>query len=268
MNIQEYISSGTLELYVMQALSPEEMQEVANIAAQHSEVANEVLKIEEAIGTFVMAQEKAPRAELKAQIMRKLESEIVSEPTVQKEAIVKTMAQPANNTFKYLAAASITVLLVSNVFFASKWKNAESELNSLISQKEELAQTNNLINNKFNKTFADLQVATSHSFKVVQMKGLPIAPEATADVYWNQQTKETFVDVKNMPVPAQGKQYQLWALVDGKPIDVGVFDVNGNIIGMQKVKDTAEAQVFAVTLEPTGGSISPTMDQLYVMAKI
>ena len=68
-----------------------------------------------------------------------------------------------------------------------------------------------------------------------------------------------------MPSPGDGKQFQLWALVGGKPVDAGVF-VTGQE-GIQRVKDVMNADIWAVTLEPKGGSLSPTMDQMYLISK-
>jgi anti-sigma-K factor RskA len=34
------------------------------------------------------------------------------------------------------------------------------------------------------------------------------------------------------------------------------------------MKDIGQAQAFAITLEPAGGSASPTLNQMYVMGNI
>ena len=78
------------------------------------------------------------------------------------------------------------------------------------------------------------------------------------------------IDMQSMAMPLNDAdhQYQLWALVNGKPVDLGVFDVNGALTGMQVMKNIGAAQTFAVTLEPKGGSVNPTMSQLMVMGNI
>jgi hypothetical protein len=59
------------------------------------------------------------------------------------------------------------------------------------------------------------------------------------------------------------KQYQLWAIVSGKPVSLGVLDSSNT---MQEGLPVSNPQAFAITLEPSGGSINPTMDQMYAMA--
>lgn len=62
------------------------------------------------------------------------------------------------------------------------------------------------------------------------------------------------------PLPS-GKVYQLWIIVDGKPVSVGVFmpDATGNVYA---VMDTPPISVMptrvAVTLEPAGGLPQPS----------
>ena len=66
---------------------------------------------------------------------------------------------------------------------------------------------------------------------------------------------------------ARENQYQLWAIIDGKPVDAGVFD--GNFSGLHKMKEIAKGAVlFAVTVEPRGGKAAPTMDTMQVKGEV
>lgn len=79
------------------------------------------------------------------------------------------------------------------------------------------------------------------------------------------------VDNSKMGLPKndQAHQYQLWALVNGKPVDLGVFDVKADTTHiLLKMKEIGSAQAFAVTLEKRGGVASPTMDQMIVMGGV
>jgi anti-sigma-K factor RskA len=60
----------------------------------------------------------------------------------------------------------------------------------------------------------------------------------------------------------------LWALVDGKPVDLGVFDADDTLIGLKAMKSIGVLQTFAVTLEPRGGSVAPTLEKLMVLGNI
>ncbi|MEJ7913954.1 MAG: anti-sigma factor, partial [Chitinophagaceae bacterium] len=88
-----------------------------------------------------------------------------------------------------------------------------------------------------------------------------------ATVYWDRRTNEVYLLVNKLPEPSSDKQYQLWALVDGKPVDAGVFDAR-TATALVKMKNITNAQGFAVTLENKGGSIAPTMEQMYVLGNV
>jgi anti-sigma-K factor RskA len=65
-------------------------------------------------------------------------------------------------------------------------------------------------------------------------------------------------------------QYQLWAIVDGKPFDAGLLietKTADNKYNIQKMKSFGKAEAFAITLEKKGGSATPSMDKMYVISK-
>ena len=76
--------------------------------------------------------------------------------------------------------------------------------------------------------------------------------------------------VNNLPAPTSGKQYQLWAILNGQPVDLGVIP---NDIFVQKkallltMKNTIGAQAFAITLEKMGGNPTPE-GQMYTLGNL
>ncbi|MGB3617133.1 MAG: anti-sigma factor, partial [Catalinimonas sp.] len=77
-----------------------------------------------------------------------------------------------------------------------------------------------------------------------------------------------YLQVVDLPVPPAGKQYQLWGIAGGQPVSMGVFNLPTGGAELQAVAAVPNAQAYAVTLEPTGGSPTPTLDQMYVMGEI
>ena len=53
---------------------------------------------------------------------------------------------------------------------------------------------------------------------------------------------------------------------DGKPVDMGVFDFD--VKGLLKMKSVANAATFAVTIEPKGGSVNPTLEAMQVAGNV
>ena len=71
-----------------------------------------------------------------------------------------------------------------------------------------------------------------------------------------------------MPAAPTGKQYQLWAIVDGSPVDAGMITTDKGSYSIQKMKSFGKADAFAITLEKTGGSPTPTMSEMVVISEL
>ena len=90
---------------------------------------------------------------------------------------------------------------------------------------------------------------------VISMVGTQKNP-SSANIYWDTTSSNVFLVVKNMPKLPTEKQYQLWAFIDGKPLNLGLFDGdNKNVI--LKMKNTQKADAFAITIENRGNGDIP-----------
>ena len=76
MNVKEYISSGIIELYAMNALSPLQMKEVEQMATAHSEVAEEIFQVQESLNTYAASHARDPRPLLRTEIMEAIANTI------------------------------------------------------------------------------------------------------------------------------------------------------------------------------------------------
>jgi len=273
LNIEEYISSGILEEYVLGNLSEEESEQVSKTIAAYPELLKEVEAIEQALYNYAQSHSINPPQGLKEKLLTKVDEEEGGKQ-IQLPVRKKSVAY-------YLAAASIVVAIFSSsfsIYFWNKWKNAEQQILAMEQENATMAQNLNLVNEKLQievKTKeqyigslkTDLSIALDTSTNFIELKGLPLSPTASAMVLWNSNSHDVFIDVKNLPTPPADKQYQLWALHNGQPVDAGVFDV-ADSINLQKVKNIEAAQAFAVTLEKKGGVPSPTMDAMYLLGKL
>jgi len=267
-DVNKYISSGIIESYVLGIASPEEAREVESVASQHPEIRKEIETTREALVKYAAAHRVTPPAHLKNRILNEIDK-LESGNVKRDGAKVIGMDIPQRGGMsQWLAAASVALLLLSgalNVFQHNKLKNAEQKIAALESEKSVLADEFNTLKANYTVKENELAIIGNPNNKMVVMKGVEKHPDALASVYWNAQTKETFIFVNNLPEPPADKQYQLWAIVDGKPVDMGVFDVSDSL---QKMKAIESAQAFAVTLEQKGGSPAPTLEQMYVLGNV
>lgn len=268
MNIEEYISSGILEAYVMDQLSQAERTEVEQVAAKHPEIREELDKIELSMETLAFATAVKPPSGAKEKLM----AQIGDAPTAKKEAPVITMqADRSVGMLKFAAAASIVVALGASVMaftYWKKWQSTEGRLSDLIAQNAQFAENYNQVNQQLDDIQDAVAIMNSSAYKRVTMNGTDNSPGALATVYWNESTADVYLSIQNLKELSQDQQYQLWAIIDGKPVDAGVFDPGSSNFLVQMKNIGPDAAAFAVTIEPRGGSENPSLETMQVVGNV
>lgn len=251
MNLKEYIASGIIESYVMGLASESESVEFEQMCAQYPELVAERRKFEESLESYAAEQAMRPPKEVKAKILKAI---ITMENSKSPRSV---------GMLRFVTAAAVILLIGMVVLYYQVSRQNEDLSNTNSRLKEKLDTTQNLL-----KEIVDEQktVVQNPNTTVVNMIGTKIAPKSAANVYWDSANSSVYLVVKNMPQLASDKQYQLWALIDNKQVDLGVFDAaDKNLI--LKMKDTKKAQAFAITIEKKGGSPTPHLDSLESVGK-
>jgi hypothetical protein len=219
-----------------------------------------------------LANAVPPPAGLKQKIWADLKLDMAaapggSTPPVDSTSIPLAPVRSMNFT-RFLAAASVISLVGStilNFLFYNKYKDSVAKLDELIASNEQLVKNGNALQTKLQHYETSLDLIKDTNMAIIAMKGQPVAPQSLTTVYWNKQTKDVFLLVNALPKAAAGKQYQLWAIVDGVPVDAGMLNTEG-ADGLVKMSNIPKAQAFAITLENAGGAKTPTMP-IYVVGK-
>lgn len=265
MDIKEYISSGIIEAYVLNLASEEEVSVLMCISKHNSEVQQAILEAQETLEDFANVQAMSPPAELKSIIWNKI-SDQANHPIVSAEKTEELIPQSALpspvrkfSTSNWSIAASILLALSigANIYFHNKTTVNQNLLEQSVSKQESTQKALLSLEEKW----AMLQ---DPAIKTITLAGVEQHPKLKAHVFWNTNTTDVYLSLENLPPAPEGMQYQLWAIVDGKPVDAGVFplDHTDRITSMNQIP---KAQAFAITLETKGGNPTPNLSQLYVM---
>lgn len=258
MNIEEYIASGILELYALGQLSESEKAEVEQMCEAHEEIRAELALIESTMGELANHLAMSPPPELKD----KIRTELNLKGTVAKEASMQVQRHSSSN---FAIAASVSIAVLASVmafYFYNQWQSAEDQLAVMIVQNQEVADNYQFVNQRLQSLETDVEILGNPNFDRVAMNGTENSPESLATVYWNSNTQDVYLKIQNLKDLSQEQQYQLWAIVDGAPVDMGVFD---NAPDLLKMKSVAFAAAFAVTIEPRGGSKDPSLETMQVV---
>ena len=272
-DVKAYIESGILELFVLGDVTPEERAQVAAMAQKHPAIKAELEQIERSLQLYAEENAVEPPENLRNRVLNSLVVNLGDDSTFSSaksvaDAEVKVIPisrARSNNFFKYAFAACLALLLVSIVSLISVYYKLQQSNNlvaSLQSQNQRFANETKLMG-------TELTVYRDPSFKTLKLQGTKKSPSSALTVAWRPANKKVMIDMSdaNMPANDNDHQYQLWALVAGKPVDLGVFDADTTSKGMKEMKSTASADAFAVTLERRGGSPTPTMDEMMVIGK-
>lgn len=271
-DIKAYIESGILELYVLGDGSPKERAEVEQMVATYPVVKEELHHIENALEKYALANALQPSEAHRKKVLKHLLTNVTDDSAFRlkhpdtETKIVSLSQRDTGNFYKYTFAASITLLIGSLITLYSTYNKLQQSNQQLIvlnSQNTKFSQTINTLGE-------EITVFRDTTFKWIKLRGATRTPTAEMTIAWSPVKKKVMIDMAGMQLPANDAkhQYQLWALVNGKPIDLGVFDkADADSVDMKLMKPVELAGAFAVTLEPRGGSVSPTMSEMMVIGQ-
>lgn len=275
MDIKTYISTGKLELFVLGELSEREREEVIRLAEQHPEIQDELDQIEEAFFEFDNKTGKAPSAKVKTKIFDSLENDfaVAENPT----ASLRSEARPAAKEVamtpwkSYFAAACVTTVIASiaAIFFALQYKDVDNKFTALLQEQSMLADELDRYKVNYEQVDTQLETLLAGNFERIPMKGEPfeIQKDAAIDVWWDQGAASVFISVNKLADLDENRDYQLWAIGDDGPVGIGLINP-GQKYSLQQMQAVAAAGTFAVTIEPKGGSESPTLENLVVIGNV
>lgn len=264
MDIKAYIESGILELYVAGSLSEKENQEVYALMQKYPEILQEVLEIEAAI----MKLTAATSQHKKSSTFNAIKSQLGFSNT---ETKVISIAKPKYNWITYTGWAASVVLAIG-LFYTVTKNNQLQETIQVTETQQSLLETQ-IANSKNSLEEANtlITVLRDDSITKIALAGQGNFANTYAKVYWDKNTQRIFLDAQGLPEPPEGKVYQVWSLKLSPltPTSLGIienFKTDSNKIF--EIINANESEAFGITLEPAGGSKTPTMEQLYTLGVV
>ena len=260
MNIQDYIASGILESFLLGHLSPDQNLEVEAMAARYPEIKQELESLERDLESLAQINAVSPTQNLKDNILAKITEE---------ELPVTTPVDVGQRNNSTVIASIIGILLLAGIlyFCARNQKNLQRQLTQTTERISQLQGDNQTILDQLNRVRNDLQIMTDPDFERIKMAGQAFAPNAFAQVYWDKNSQEVYLNPLSLTAPSQNQQYQLWAIGSQGPVSMGVFDLPPDST-LLKMLSTGDAAAFAITLEPRGGLDQPTLGNMVVLGEV
>lgn len=264
MDIKTYIESGILELYVAGALSEKENQEVYDMMMKHPEVLQEVLEIESA--AIKLTSAIAPPTG-KSKIFQAVKDHL----GFGKSGKVVSMTKPKYNWVTYSGWAAAIILGVGLMWFANENRQLQTDVQISNTQQELLETQIELSKTNLEEANILISVLRDDNITQVPLDGQGNFAATYAKVYWDKESNKIFLDAQGLPTPPKGTVYQVWSLKLSPltPTSLGTIDdFVSDENKIFEIENTNESEAFGITLEPAGGSETPTMEQLYTLGVV
>lgn len=251
MDLKTYIESGILELYVLGQLSPEEEKEVEDMQSRHLEVKREIYEISLSLEKYGQLNAIKAPTNIADKIFENLPPKSATPSNVVNNATPKSgLTWNALTTlFTLISILGFTMYFMlksEHNSFIQKYESEKKACDSITLQQQQLYAVINQINDANNK--------------IIDIT--PTAGYAGLAVYLHHNTvsKKNFLQLVNLPEITADQTFQLWSLKDGAaPMPLNVFVDKNTIIPVDFIDQTT---TYAITIEPKGGSQSPSLDKL------
>lgn len=261
MTEEEIIASGKLELYVTGSLPAKEVMEVEDAMARYPNVVREVEEIEKALIQLSEKNTVTPTASILQRILQSIHG-------------VKKLPSSAKKPTNWLGITgwAATIVCLIGLFWMQKQTDTLKETIEVTTQ-ENTNLREQIVANKvlLASTQEMLDIVRSNDYEAITLSGQAVAPNAYATVYFNAKDHIAYIDAKGLPTPPRDKVYQVWSLTMNPltPTSIGVLEQFDQVDSLFfKVENISTLEAFGITLEPEGGSKTPTLSQLYALGTI
>ena len=222
------------EAYALGALSEEERQEVEDYLMTHPELRAEVDDLRSVANLLALVpQEYEPSPKLRRNLMNRISSSPdatpAADPSPHQSGLWRLFGPGG------LAAAAVLAFVAIGMF---AWNASLQEENQTLQGELQGQQTS------------------------YALEGTGAAQGVQGEVVRLGDERAVLV-AENLPSPSEGETYETWILREDVPEPAGLFEPDDAGVAAAPIEGSIEgADAVAVTVEPSGGSSSPTSDPL------
>jgi anti-sigma-K factor RskA len=216
--------------------------------AQYPEARAELEAIELVLEQYANAQSVPPPPELKNRILDEI------------ERTSRTLTPSVNNTMLRLFQAAAVLLLGAAVYFWYQQGETQAILEASRKQAADLQVQYEICTTSVEAERAIVNLLRNPQTRPIKMSNKVDSTQTPAYVFHNTHSDncKAVLDVLALPAQPSGSYLQFWALVDGKPVSMGMIKADST--GLQTFPCVPDAAGFAVSIEDKpDGNQTPTV---------
>ena len=263
----------SLPAFALGALDADEHREVTAHVASCAECAAEVSalgRVVEEIG--LDATPVSPPAGLKAKVLERVANErkrsVLLRMPIEKPRSVEQRPRWASGL---ALAASIAIAVGASLYawaLRSELSTLRTDVAATTAEANELRGELTALRRNWVEVTRAMNVLRAPDMLKVDLKGQASAPGSTGRAFWSRTAGLTFT-ADGLPALPEGRVYQLWTITGAVATGAGLFtpDARGAAsVTTAIAADAPRPDAFGVTIEPAGGSTTPTMPIVLVGA--
>ena len=230
----------------MGQLSSAERAEVESYLLTYPQLRNDLREIEKSLELYATsAAIKAPSG-LKEKILDEIRNN-------NKNVVVRK----TSGMWPAIAALFGLGLLLLGYLFYQK----DNESKQLERQITIMRDTCDATTNELTQQLNVLRQLTLPGNKILSFQATPGFAQTELYLHHNIESGKNIIQVRNLPDIAANQTFQLWSIkANQPPAPLDTFDVPAN--GLIEVQFVTGTEVYAITIEPQGGSETPTLENL------
>lgn len=242
--IKTFLDSDILERYLLGNTTELETLQAERYIAMYPEVRKVYNELQENLETYAKLHAVESPEGLKEKIVSRIRSERLGR----------------KKFFRYAIAASFAAVLFAGAsyFFWDQNKSLQEE-NIMVSNKiklleEDMKQQLEDVRNQF-------IVLNNPQTKRYNVNGNRKAKELKAVAYINPVKKLSYINVKKLPHLPEDQCFQMWAEVNGEMLNLGIIESTTNSENLMALPYAKNA-IGYITIEPKGGNLNPTVENI------
>jgi hypothetical protein len=196
------------------------------------------------------------------------ETAVPSVAPLQASGAERVVGPPRNDRpWLWYAVTALTVvfLIVFSVIVFRMMTTIEQQNQQLVVSGRAFRELNSRfveLRNELTRKEELLRVLSARRIDMAELRGFGVSPVTYGKVFWDTERHSAILQVCNLPVVPEGKEYQLWILKGKQQASAGVFAVTAGGSSFFRIDnlpllEPAGPVQFAVTLEQKGGSARP-----------
>ena len=237
--------------YALGATTPEETAAIEAALATTPELVAEIASFREVVAAMTQAGTVAPSPETRMRLLERVHSDSLAH-----NAGVRPHGRSQWTTRGRITAAAAGIIIIvaslatESLLLAARAQRAESESRVLV-QHDSVLMT---------------LLHAENQLRVIHMNAADTVNGPGIQLFWNERDHAGVVHAFRLPRMPSNRAYQLWAIVDGRPASVKVFnsDPDGHALieGLSLPESSRGVTQMALTVEPSGGSPLPTSEPM------